>query len=159
MSFHKVVHPVLTEEAEVAEASDTAIRLTLGTATSSTLSATQNCRRRGSRTSGASKGCLLFGAIGTPLRLFRSECEIETATGKGFNKLPPSTAEQERADVARAKTNLSFNWRLVLAPEFVLRYLVTHEAHRAATAGNPSLVHRRDDFIERQVRLPGNQRK
>lgn len=27
-----------------------------------------------------------------------------------------------------AKTNLSFNWRLVLAPEFVLRYLVTHEA-------------------------------
>ncbi len=31
--------------------------------------------------------------------------------------------------------------------------------HRAATAGDPSLVHRRDDFIERQVRLPGNQRK
>jgi predicted metal-dependent hydrolase len=27
-----------------------------------------------------------------------------------------------------AKTNLSFNWRLVLAPEFVVRYLVTHEA-------------------------------
>lgn len=24
--------------------------------------------------------------------------------------------------------NLSFNWRLVLAPEFVLRYIVTHEA-------------------------------
>lgn len=27
-----------------------------------------------------------------------------------------------------AKRNLSFNWRLILAPEFVLRYLVTHEA-------------------------------
>jgi predicted metal-dependent hydrolase len=27
-----------------------------------------------------------------------------------------------------AKRNLSFNWRLVLAPDFVLRYLVTHEA-------------------------------
>jgi predicted metal-dependent hydrolase len=27
-----------------------------------------------------------------------------------------------------AKKNLSFNWRLVLAPDFVLRYLVTHEA-------------------------------
>jgi predicted metal-dependent hydrolase len=27
-----------------------------------------------------------------------------------------------------AKANLSFNWRLVLAPEFVLRYLVTHES-------------------------------
>lgn len=27
-----------------------------------------------------------------------------------------------------AQRNLSFNWRLILAPEFVLRYLVTHEA-------------------------------
>jgi hypothetical protein len=27
-----------------------------------------------------------------------------------------------------AKRNLSFNWRLILAPDFVLRYLVTHEA-------------------------------
>jgi predicted metal-dependent hydrolase len=27
-----------------------------------------------------------------------------------------------------AVRNLSFNWRLILAPDFVLRYLVTHEA-------------------------------
>lgn len=27
-----------------------------------------------------------------------------------------------------ARRNLSFNWRLILAPDFVLRYLVTHEA-------------------------------
>lgn len=27
-----------------------------------------------------------------------------------------------------ARKNLSFNWRLILAPEFVFRYLVTHEA-------------------------------
>lgn len=27
-----------------------------------------------------------------------------------------------------SKRNLSFNWRLILAPDFVLRYLVTHEA-------------------------------
>jgi predicted metal-dependent hydrolase len=26
-----------------------------------------------------------------------------------------------------AQGNLSFNWRLVMAPEFVLRYIVTHE--------------------------------
>ena len=26
-----------------------------------------------------------------------------------------------------SRGNLSFNWRLVLAPDFVLRYLVTHE--------------------------------
>ncbi len=27
-----------------------------------------------------------------------------------------------------AGRNLSFNWKLILAPDFVLRYLVTHEA-------------------------------
>lgn len=27
-----------------------------------------------------------------------------------------------------AGRNLSFNWRLIVAPDFVLRYLVTHEA-------------------------------
>jgi predicted metal-dependent hydrolase len=27
-----------------------------------------------------------------------------------------------------SKRNLSFNWRLILAPDFVLRYLITHEA-------------------------------
>jgi predicted metal-dependent hydrolase len=27
-----------------------------------------------------------------------------------------------------AERNLSFNWRLILAPEFVIRYLITHEA-------------------------------
>ena len=31
-----------------------------------------------------------------------------------------------------AKQNLSFNWRLILAPDFVLRYLVTHEAAHLA---------------------------
>ncbi|MDP9237588.1 MAG: M48 family metallopeptidase [Chloroflexota bacterium] len=30
------------------------------------------------------------------------------------------------------KRNLSFNWRLILAPEFVLQYLVTHEAAHLA---------------------------
>jgi len=31
-----------------------------------------------------------------------------------------------------ATRNLSFNWRLILAPDFVLRYLVTHEAAHLA---------------------------
>lgn len=36
------------------------------------------------------------------------------------------------------KRNLSFNWRLVLAPEFVLRYLVTHEAVHLAVPDHSS---------------------
>jgi predicted metal-dependent hydrolase len=37
-----------------------------------------------------------------------------------------------------AKQNLSFNWRLILAPDFVLRYLVTHEAvHLAVLNHSP----------------------
>jgi hypothetical protein len=31
--------------------------------------------------------------------------------------------------------------------------------NRAATAGTPSLVHRRDDFTERHVQVPNNQHK
>lgn len=31
-----------------------------------------------------------------------------------------------------ARRNLSFNWRLILAPSFVLRYMVTHEAAHLA---------------------------
>jgi predicted metal-dependent hydrolase len=33
-----------------------------------------------------------------------------------------------------SRRNLSFNWRLILAPDFVLRYLVTHEAVHLAVA-------------------------
>ncbi len=37
-----------------------------------------------------------------------------------------------------ARRNLSFNWRLILAPEFVIRYLVTHEAvHLAVPDHSP----------------------
>ena len=45
-----------------------------------------------------------------------------------------SSQESPRKGNRRCNTrgNLSFNWRLVLAPDFVLRYLVTHEvAHLA----------------------------
>jgi hypothetical protein len=35
---------------------------------------------------------------------------------------------QCREDSCSARQNLSFNWQLILAPDFVLRYLVTHEA-------------------------------
>jgi hypothetical protein len=33
------------------------------------------------------------------------------------------------------------------------------QIRRAATTGDPLLVHRRDDFIEREIRLPTNQRR
>jgi predicted metal-dependent hydrolase len=37
-----------------------------------------------------------------------------------------------------AKKNLSFNWRLVLAPEFVLRYFISHEVvHLAVPDHSP----------------------
>ncbi len=35
-----------------------------------------------------------------------------------------------------AERNLSFNWRLILAPDFVLRYLVTHETIHLAIPGH-----------------------
>lgn len=37
-----------------------------------------------------------------------------------------------------AQQNLSFNWRLILAPAFVLRYLVTHEATHLAVPDHSS---------------------
>ena len=37
-----------------------------------------------------------------------------------------------------AQQNLSFNWRLILAPDFVLRYLVTHEATHLAVPDHSS---------------------
>jgi predicted metal-dependent hydrolase len=35
--------------------------------------------------------------------------------------------------------NLSFNWRLILAPDFVLQYLVTHEAVHLVTPDNSKM--------------------
>jgi len=37
-----------------------------------------------------------------------------------------------------ARRNLSFNWRLILAPDYVLRYLVTHEAVHLAIPDHSS---------------------
>lgn len=37
-----------------------------------------------------------------------------------------------------ARRNLSFNWRLILAPDFVLRYMVTHEAVHLAVPDHSS---------------------
>jgi predicted metal-dependent hydrolase len=37
-----------------------------------------------------------------------------------------------------SRRNLSFNWRLILAPDYVLRYIVTHEAvHLAVPDHSP----------------------
>jgi hypothetical protein len=51
--------------------------------------------------------------------------------------------------------------RLLRCPQtfFEADLVALKEAPCAATAGDPSLVHRRNDFIKRQVRLPSNQRR
>jgi predicted metal-dependent hydrolase len=44
--------------------------------------------------------------------------------------------------------NLSFNWRLVMAPDFVLRYIVTHEmVHLAVPDHSKALVHGYADAV------------
>jgi type I restriction enzyme R subunit len=56
--------------------------------------------------------------------------QLETITKK-LNRFPRKVfvmGQRTKWGNCSALQNLSFNWRLIMAPDFVLRYLVTHEA-------------------------------
>jgi hypothetical protein len=62
----------------------------------------------------------------------RREIEKQLSVVTTYLKRQPNTlyimGQRTKWGNCSAKRNLSFNWRLILAPDFVLRYLVTHEA-------------------------------
>ena len=76
-------------------------------------------------------------------------------TSRAGSNMPCSRIQRRRARATSARS-CSAARRLFFEADLVA---LKETPHRAATAGDPSLVHRRDDFIERQVRLPSNQRK
>jgi hypothetical protein len=65
-------------------------------------------------------------------RQARTEIEKQLALVTARLRLRPRRiyviAQRTKWGNCSAGRNLSFNWRLILAPDFVLRYLVTHEA-------------------------------
>jgi predicted metal-dependent hydrolase len=65
---------------------------------------------------------------------------LPTVTGR-LRRLPRKVyvmGQRTKWGNCSTKQNLSFNWRLVLAPEFVLRYFVTHEVvHLAVPNHSP----------------------
>ncbi len=65
-------------------------------------------------------------------RQARAEIEKQLAPITARLRLRPRRvyvmAQRTKWGNCSAGRNLSFNWRLILAPDFVLRYLVTHEA-------------------------------
>lgn len=57
-------------------------------------------------------------------------CHLESVTAR-IGERPESIyvmGQRTKWGNCSSRRNLSFNWRLIMAPEFVLRYLVTHEA-------------------------------
>lgn len=54
--------------------------------------------------------------------------EILTAKLRRFPRRVYIMGQRTKWGNCSALQNLSFNWRLIMAPEFVIRYLVTHEA-------------------------------
>jgi predicted metal-dependent hydrolase len=54
--------------------------------------------------------------------------EVVTRRLKQFPRKVYIMGQRTKWGNCSARQNLSFNWRLIMAPEFVVRYLVTHEA-------------------------------
>ena len=76
-------------------------------------------------------------------------------TSRAGSNMPCSRIQRRRARATSARS-CSAARRLFFDADLVA---LKEAPHRAATTGDPSLVHRGDDFIERQIRLPSNQRK
>ena len=74
-------------------------------------------------------------------------------TNRAGSNMPCSRIQRRRARATSARF-CSAAYRVFFEADIV----PPEEApHRAAAAGNPSLAHRRDDLIQRQIRLLGNQ--
>jgi len=61
-------------------------------------------------------------------RAIETHLEIVTRRLKRHPRTVYVMSQRPKCGNCSARQDLSFNWRLVLAPDFVLEYLVTHEA-------------------------------
>jgi len=109
-------------------------------------------RRRGSNRVIFERGKIriLSGSITPPARTLenwlrrqaRTEVEQQLAlVTKRLRRFPRKLylmGQRTKWGNCSAQQNLSFNWRLILAPDFVLRYLVTHEATHLAVPDHSS---------------------
>ena len=76
-------------------------------------------------------------------------------TSRAGSNRPCSRIQRRRARATSARS-CSAARRLFFDADFVP---LKEAPHRAAAAGDPSLAHRHDNFIECQIRLPSNQHK
>ena len=74
-------------------------------------------------------------------------------TSRAGSNMPCSRIQRRRARATSARF-CSAACRLFFEAD---RVPLEEAPHRAAAAGDPSLAHRRDDLIQRQIRLVGNQ--
>jgi predicted metal-dependent hydrolase len=109
-------------------------------------------RRRGGNCAAFEKGCIYTtcGRRTPPARTLenwlrrQARAEIERHVGAVTKRLRRSPGrlyimdQRTKWGNCSAMQNLSFNWRVILAPDFVLRYLVTHESVHLAVPDHSS---------------------
>ncbi len=76
-------------------------------------------------------------------------------TSRAVSNMPCSRIQRRRARATSARS-CSAARRLFFDADFVP---LKEAPHRAAAASDPSLAHRHDNFVQRQIRSSGNQRQ